>query len=202
MGADVPDRFARAIERIDAANADDPSTLEVDGVTRPKEQAHAELMTEWVRRLDPGATELQLLAARAHHLRRWSIPRSDYPDGRAGYLKWRTTLKKQHAEEVGEILSSEGYTGDEITTVQKIVRKQGLTDDPEVQTHEDALCLVFLQTQLDETAAKMTEEKAIDVLAKTAEKMSPEAIEMAGGLDYSPSGAALLQEALNRSEAT
>ncbi|MDZ7676769.1 MAG: DUF4202 domain-containing protein [Acidimicrobiales bacterium] len=202
MGAVDPQRFDRAIERIDAANADDPHTLEIDGVVRPKEQAHAELMTGWVRRLDPDATELQLLAARAHHLRRWSIPRSDFPDDRAGYLKWRTKLKKQHAEEVGEILSSEGYTDDEIDTVQKIIRKQGLNDDPAVQTHEDALCLVFLQTQLDQTAAKMTDEKAIDVLAKTARKMSPSALEIAGTLDYSPSGGALLQAALSRPEAS
>jgi hypothetical protein len=191
-----PDRFDRAIELIDAANADDPNTLVVDGVARPKEQAHAELMTEWVRRLDPDASELQLLAARAHHLRRWSIPRTDYPDGRAGYLRWRTQLKKQHAEEVGEILRSVGYDDDEIEAVQRIVRKQGLEDDPMVQTHEDALCIVFLATQLDETVAKMTDDKAIEVLQKTARKMSPGAIEIAGSLDYSPPGAALLERAL------
>lgn len=201
MGVDGPDRLTRAIERIDAVNAGDPHTLEVDGVERPKEQVHAELMTEWVRRLDPDATELQLIAARAHHLRRWSIPRTDYPDGRAGYLKWRTKLKKQHAAEVGEILAAEGYTGDEIATVQKIIRKQGLGDDPAVQTHEDALCLVFLQTQLDETVAKMTDDKAVDVLAKTAKKMSAEALEIAGGLEYSRHGGALLQRALGAADA-
>lgn len=200
MGAQDAARLRRAIERIDAVNADDPHTLVIDGVERPKEQAHAELMTGWVKRLDPDATELALIAARAHHLRRWSIPRSDYPEGRAGYLKWRSKLKKQHAEEVGEILSSVGYTDDEIATVQKIVRKQGLKDDPVVQTHEDALCLVFLQTQLDETAAKMTDDKAVDVLVKTAKKMSAEALEIAGGLDYSPSGAALLERALSATD--
>ena len=78
------DRFAAAIAAIDQANADDPNRLVVDGVARPKEQAHAEMMTAWVRRLDPDADEAQLLAARAHHLRRWTLPRTDYPDGRAG----------------------------------------------------------------------------------------------------------------------
>ena len=46
---------------------------------RPKEQAHAEMMSEWVARLDPDADEAQLLAARAHHLRRWAIPRAELP---------------------------------------------------------------------------------------------------------------------------
>ena len=104
----MSDRFTEAVRRIDAANADDPNTIEVDGERRPKEQAHAEMAMGWVRKLAPDASELQLLAARAHHLRRWSIPRADYPEGRSGYLRWRTALKKQHAEEVGEILARPG----------------------------------------------------------------------------------------------
>ena len=39
------ERFARAIAAIDAANADDPNTIVVAGLVRPKELAHAELMT-------------------------------------------------------------------------------------------------------------------------------------------------------------
>src|SRR4051794_5577709 len=96
-------RFEAAITAIDAANADDPDTIIIDGAARPKEQAHAEMMTAWVRRLDPDASEEQLLAARAHHLRRWSVPRSTYPEGRAGYLRWRRDLKDQHANQVSAI---------------------------------------------------------------------------------------------------
>lgn len=193
----MSDRFTQAIERIDAANADDPNTIEIDGEARPKEQAHAELVSAWVRKLDPGASELQLLAARAHHLRRWTMPRSDFPDGRSGYLRWRTALKKQHAEDVAAILADVGYDADEIERVGQIIRKQGLGSDPEVQTHEDALCLVFLGTQLDETLAKLSDDDhRIDVLRKTAAKMSHEALEIAGGLDYSPASAELLGRAL------
>ncbi len=102
-------RFERAIAAIDAANADDPNTVVVRGERRPKEQAHAELMVEWVRRLDPEASEAQLLAARAHHLRRWTLPRQDYPEGRAGYLRWRKALHERHAADVAGILSEVGY---------------------------------------------------------------------------------------------
>lgn len=193
----MSDRFTEAIARIDAANADDPNTIVVDGAERPKEQAHAEMVSSWVRKLDPGASELQLIAARAHHLRRWTVPRSDYPEGRSGYLRWRTALKKQHADDVAEILAEVGYADEEIDRVGEIIRKQGLATDPQVQTHEDALCLVFLATQLDETLAKLDDDDhRIDVLRKTAAKMSPEALEIAGGLDYSPDSAELLGRAL------
>jgi Domain of unknown function (DUF4202) len=188
--------LATALAAIDAANADDPNVITVDGVERPKELAHAELMTRWVRTLDPDCSEVQLLAARAHHLRRWTIPRASYPDGRSGYLRWRTALKRQHAEDVGTILRDAGYDEAAVDRVQAIVRKQGLGQDRAVQVHEDALCLVFLETQLDDLADKLGDDKTIEVLQKTAKKMSPAGLDAARGLRLSPPAAALLERAL------
>jgi Domain of unknown function (DUF4202) len=176
------ERFDRAIAAIDAANADDPDTIVVRGARRPKEQAHAELMTERVVELDPDADEAQLLAARAHHLRRWSIPRSSFPDGRAGYLRWRSTLNRQHASDVGSILAAAGYDDATVERVQRIIRKDGLKTDPAVQTHEDALCLVFLETQLSELVDRLGDDKSVDVIAKTLRKMSARGVEIALGL--------------------
>lgn len=190
------DRLASALAAIDAANADDPNTIVVGGVERPKELAHAELMTAWVRRLDPDCSEEQLLAARAHHLRRWTVPRASYPEGRAGYLRWRTALKKQHAEEVGAILRSAGYDEAVAERVGSIIRKQGLGHDDAVQTHEDALCLVFLETQFDELADRLGDDKTIDILRKTAAKMSPQGLAAAQALTFSPAAADLLTRAL------
>ena len=191
------ERLARALAAIDAANADDPATIDIDGVTRPKEQAHAEMMSAWVVRLDPDADEAQLLAARAHHLRRWAIPRADYPDGRSGYLRWRTALKKRHAEDVGGILAAEGYDDATIARVQQIVRKEGLGRDEAVQVHEDALCLVFLQTQFDELIERLGHDKAVEVVAKTLAKMSEAGREVALGLPLSEPGLSVVTGALS-----
>jgi hypothetical protein len=189
-------RFSRAISAIDAANADDPHVIEVRGEVRPKEQAHAELMTEWLVRLDPDADDAQRLAARAHHLRRWTLPRSSYPEGRAGYLRWRTALKRQHAEEVGAILAEAGYDGATIDRVQRIIRKEGLGTDPAVQVHEDALCLVFLETQLAATADDLGAERMLEVVRKTAAKMSDRALALVAGLPMRPADRALVDRAL------
>ncbi|HZM30477.1 MAG TPA: DUF4202 domain-containing protein [Acidimicrobiales bacterium] len=186
------DRLGRALAAIDDANAGDPATLVVDGVEQPKEQAHARLMTEWVRRLDPTASDAQILAARAHHLRRWSLPRDAFPEGRAGYLRWRTQLKRQHAEEVGEILQRQGYDEDTIQRVQQIVRKEGLGRDPAVQVHEDALCLVFLQTQLVDVTGQLGDDKTVEVLQKTARKMSPEGLAAVAQLPLPPAATRIL----------
>ena len=191
------DRLAAVLAAIDAANADDPNVLVVDGVERPKERAHAEMMTHWVRSLDPDCTDEQLIAARAHHLRRWTVPRSSYPEGRGGYLRWRTALKQQHADDVGTIMRGAGYGDASIERVQQIVRKQGLGRDPAVQVHEDALCLVFLQTQFDEVAGKLGDDKTVDVVRKTARKMSPAGLAAAQGLPFTPEAAALFDRALS-----
>lgn len=180
-----PDRFVAAIAAIDAANADDPATLVIAGVARPKELTHARLATAWVARLDPAADETQLLAARAHHLRRWATPRSSYPEGRAGYLRWRAERKKQHAADVAAILATTGYDDAVAARVGAIIRKEGLGRDPAVQTHEDALCLVFVQTQFDELLEQLGTEHMVEVVAKTIAKMSPAALAIVPDLDLS-----------------
>jgi Domain of unknown function (DUF4202) len=189
--------FGNAILAIDAANGDDPNTIIVRGEERPKELAHAELMTEWVNRLDAEADEAQLLAARAHHLRRWSLPRDEYPDGRAGYLRWRTALRKQHAAEVADLLREVGYDDSTIERVRAIVNKEGLGTDPAVQVHEDALCLVFLETQLAATADRLGDDKMLDVIAKTAAKMSPAALALVDELPLRDEDRALIERALS-----
>ena len=166
-------RYERAVAAIDAASAEDPTG---------REGPESERAVAWVRRLRPDAGEALLLAARAHHLRRWEGPRSTYPEGRAGYLKWRRHLHDRHAGHVAEILEAAGYDAGTVSRVQDIVRKRGLGRDPEVQTFEDALCLVFVEAQLDDLAARLDRPKMLDVVRKTLAKMSPEARALAAAL--------------------
>jgi hypothetical protein len=195
------DRFESAVRAIDAANADDPHEIFVRGERRPKEQAHAELMTDWVRRLDPDADEAQLLAARAHHLRRWTVPRSSYPEGRSGYLRWRTDLRRRHAEQVGSLLSGVGYDDATVERVRQIVRKQGLGADPAVQTHEDALCLVFLETQLADTVDRLGDDRMVDIIRKTTAKMSAAGLAAVDDLPLREHDRSLIDQALGRGRA-
>lgn len=180
---------------IDAANAADPRTVTVDGSPRPLEVVHAERVTHWLSVLAPDADDAQRLAARAHHLRRWTLPRADFPDGWAGYLRWRSEQKKRHARDVGDLLADCGYEPDVIERVQAIVAKQGLGTDPAVQTHEDALCLVFLELQFDELAERLGDDRTVDVLRRTTAKMSAAGLAAAGGVALSSHGQALLARA-------
>jgi hypothetical protein len=183
----VPDasRFARAIAAIDEANRDDPFTLTLSGVVVPKELTHAEMATRWVELLRPDAPEALRLAARAHHIRRWERPRDDYPRDRQGYLRWRRDLQVFHAETTAAILRGAGYEGETIERVSAIIRKRGLGRDADVQTFEDALSLVFLETQLHEFGPTVDEEKLVNILRRTWNKMSPDGHAAALGFEFS-----------------
>ena len=196
MTEEASDRLDEAIAAIDAANAEDPIRLRYRGQEHPKELLHAELMTRWVRTLDPEADEAQLLAARAHHFRRWTSPRRDHPEGRAGYLRWRAAAKRCHADEVGALLAAHGYDDATIERVGSIIRKEGLRSDPAVQTHEDALCLVFLDTQLEDLADRLGDDEVVEVLVKTVPKLSARGLEAVAQLDLSARSAALVERAV------
>ena len=196
------DRLRRGLAAIDAANADDPVTIEVDGVSRPKEVVHAERMTHWLGVLDPDATEAQQLAARGHHFRRWVSPRSSYPEGRVAYLRWRADQKRRQAGEVAALLADVGFEHETIDRVAAIVAKEHLATDPQVQTHEDALCLVFLELQFDDLATQLGDDRTVDVLARTARKMSPAGLATTAQITFSDHGRALLDAALARPAST
>ncbi|REA57069.1 DUF4202 domain-containing protein [Dyadobacter luteus] len=189
-------KLDEAFEKFDTYNKQAPEKVNWDGVEYPSEYFYALRLHEWVTKLNPEAGEPLLLASRSQHIGRWEIARSTYPEGRVGYLKWRSDLSKFHAEKATEILDDIGYEESTITRVTEIIRKQKLKTDPDVQTIEDALCIVFLIYQFDDLILKLSEEKMIDILQKTWKKMSEAGQSAALQLSYSDSALSLLKKAL------
>jgi hypothetical protein len=190
-------RFAEAIRLFDAANAEDPNQEPgPDGQPMPKELLYAQRMSACLARVAPDAPEAVQLAARAQHIRRWSIPRSDFPLTRPGYHQWRNTLKKYHAELAGQLMQQAGYGPELLTRVQQLLQKQRLQDDPEVQLLEDVICLVFLEYYFLPFAAQHPEEKVIEIVQKTWPKMTERGHALALQLPFSPEALALVTKAL------
>lgn len=181
-----------AFAAIDAANAEDPNLVDFDGATVPRAQLQGRLATRWIEALAPGASDEVHLAARAHHLRRWSIDRATYPEGRGGYHRWKRDLRAVHASSVREVLASVGIESARIDRVADLVQRVGLGTDPDTQLVEDAACLVFLETQYEELIDKIGEDKVADAVRKTLPKMSAAAIALAPSAVRSDAGLALL----------
>lgn len=191
-----PQRFAAALRRFDEENSSDPNLEPVAGGTRPRELLYAQWLTDWVLRLCPQASEELRLAARCQHVCRWQVPRDKYPMTRAGYLRWREDLKKFHARKAAEILQEVGYPDEVIGRVQDLNLKRNFPQDEESRVLEDALCLVFLEHQFADLAAKTSDDKMVNALRKAWNKMTPAAHARALALDYPPRQKALLSQAL------
>jgi hypothetical protein len=192
-----PQRFESALRRFDGENSRDPNHEAVDGIPHPRELLYAQRLVNWVLRLCPGASEELRLAARSQHICRWETPRQSYPMTRAGYLQWRATLKKFHAQKAGDLLREAGYPEDVIRRVRDLNLKKHFPDDPEARVLEDALCLVFLEFQLADLVARTAEDKTINALQKSWQKMTEAARAEALKLNYGKREKALLERALN-----
>ena len=186
------ERFDHAIRRFDEENARDPN--QENG--RPRELLYAERLTDWVLKLQPAASEALQLAARCQHICRWHSPRENYPLTRAGYLKWRADLKKFHADKSGAILRGAGYDDATVQRVQDLNLKKNFPADADCRVLEDALCLVFLEFQFAALAAKTDDEKMINALRKSWEKMTEAARSEALKLKYGGREMSLIQRAL------
>lgn len=191
-----PTRFKDALRLIDEANSQDPNIENFEGENYPKELLYSMRMTKWLETLEPHASEALRLAVRSQHIRRWEIPRSDYPLGRKGYHQWRTRLYDYHGEKAAEILEQVGYEEETIAQVRKMLKKQGLKSNPETQALEDVACLVFLESYFWDFSRLHDEEKIIAILRKTWGKMSTRGQEAARELSLSAGAEALLNKAL------
>lgn len=192
------EQFDRTIMAFDAANAQDPHQEMVDGKPMPKELIYGQRMSEMLVEFAPDASEALHLAARCQHIQRWTLPRDTYPMDRKGYLKWRTQLKLFHGKKAGEIMEAEGYDAKTIDRVKFLLNKQKLKSDPETQTLEDVVCLVFLKYYFSAFAKQHPEEKLVDIVAKTWNKMSDKGHEAALQLSFSMEEQNIIQKALTQ----
>jgi len=170
--------YQAAIVAFDKANAEDPNKEISEGKEYPKELLYAQRMSEMQARYAPEASEAVKLAVRAQHIQRWKVPRSDYPMNKPGYMLWRTTLYRFHAETTGAIMQEVGYDEEMVARVKAIVGKKNLKTNPETQMMEDVVDLVFLEYYISGFAdqhPEYDEAKWILIIKKTWRKMSQRA---------------------------
>lgn len=192
-----PTRFETAIALIDKANSEDINSYEVAGLNYPKELLYSLRMTKKLLRFEPNASKALQIAARAQHICRWKIARDAYPMDRVGYLKWRETLKKMHADLTADILEQVGFDDQFTDRVKAIILKKLIKKNEESQTIEDIICLVFLDYYFEEFAAKHNDEKVIDILKKTWIKMSDKGHEAALKIPFSEKSLILVKQAIS-----
>ena len=170
--------YEQARQLIDAANSADPNQVSADGKQWPKELLYSERMSDMLERFNPQADDAMKLAIRAQHIERWKSPRNAYPMDRIGYLKWRKDLYKIQGNRAAELLHQAGYGEQDIERVRNAVSKKNIKSNPDTQLLEDVTDLVFMEHYMLEFVGKhpeYSEEKWIDIIQKTWNKMSDDA---------------------------
>lgn len=190
-----------AIAAIDRANQADPNREQVDHEYLPREYAYSLHMTRWLFELEPKPSARMQIACRAQHLERWTMPRSDYGEGRKNYYLWRQACGLMHGRRAAGIMSECGYSPEECERVETILTKRNLRDDEETQLLEDVACMVFLEryfAQFFDDNPEYDKEKWLRIVRRTWGKMTPRghsaALKLAGRMPAHLQ--ALLQEAL------
>ncbi len=164
-----------ALQKIDAANSQDPRTTVFAGETLPRELAFSKCVYAWVQKLVPAPSASLLLAARGHTVRRWCIPRDEYPKTTKGYHAWRNALATYHADQLAEILVDIGYDAEAVSKVRALTTKDNWPENDEAAALEDADCLAFIEMKLVDYVDDWDENKMFRVLQGTLRKMTPKA---------------------------
>lgn len=193
----APATFDLAMLLIDAAHAQDPNRIVINGENQPYELHYSQKMSNYLEKRYPNAPPTLRLAIRAQHLRRWEIPRASYPPTKPGYLAWRTYLKKRQAELAHQLCRDGGVADEDADRVAALIRKENLKRDEETQVLEDVACLVFLDDQLEEFGKGHDEEKIVAILRKTWGKMSEKGHELALQIAMSDHARRLVAKALS-----
>lgn len=192
------DKIETAFHLFDEYNKQDQSVFVYEGQAYPQEYFFALKLHEWVLKLDQQANEELLLASRCQHIGRWESPRESYPPGRDAYLSWRKNLALHHADVASNLLREAGYNEPQIERVREILLKKRIKLDADVQTIENALCLVFLQYQYEDFRKRYEDdpEKMVNILHRSLLKMDAHGHAFALQLDYSEGGLKLVSEAV------
>lgn len=173
----MPGRLNRVLDAIDAANAGDPvADRDESGAAVPRALLYGRRMSAELERLfGDEVSEVLKIAARGQHVERWKIARASYPQGRTGYLTWRRDQGRAHGNRLAGLMRDAGYDPGSCDRVGVLLRKEGLKRDAEVQMLEDTICMVFLKHYFADFAERHALDKVIDIVAKTARKLSESA---------------------------
>lgn len=171
--------FDEAVVLMDAANTEDPNVdKDLEGKEWPKELLYSHRMADMIERYKSDADHVNQLAVRGQHIQRWKSPRDAYPMDRKGYHQWRKELYTFHANATAELMAKAGFDEESLDRVKKAIGKIGIKVNADTQLLEDVAGLVFIEHYMQAFADKhpeYSEEKWIDIIRKTWNKMSENA---------------------------
>eukprot|EP00775_Hariotina_reticulata_P002487 gene2487-2790_t len=187
-------KLDKAIALIDAANSEDPSRVQVDGESAPYRVAYSRWLTDWVKRVDPKASDELLILARGKSIQSWKlsdIKRDDYAPNTPGQRQWEVDRKKWLAQRLLDVVKEAGYDESTQLLIEDVMMSRNLPDPRDIrkydligvfgmvnyrtlaavcmlQTLDDAEALLFLEKNFEEMFNRMPADEVAAVCMAAA----------------------------------
>lgn len=215
-------QLEKAIALIDEVNAQDPTKVPTDSGSEPYRLAYSRWLTEWVKRLDPKASDELLILARGKSIESWQlsqIKRDDYAPNTPGMRQWEMDRKKWLANRLLAVVKEAGYDEATQTLIENIMMGKNLPDPRDVrkydlignlgmvdfkklqavnmmQTLDDAEALLFLEKNFEEMFNRMPADEVAAVCKRELSRLSQNGIVTVLKQRWSPVQQRLLQKVL------
>jgi len=186
--------YLLATAEIERLHRTDTLQVMENGIEHPSELLYSKRMLDMLELFCPGSPNYLKIAAQCQHLKRWGVPRDNYPYDRRGYHEWRREVMEYQLGETYRILSVVGIEDSDIQQIIDVLRNQGDKTNEDAQIIMDTACLTFLKWYMEPFASKHESSKVIDILKKTMRKMSSEAISLVHTLQLNQSVHVLLDQ--------
>jgi hypothetical protein len=184
------------LAQLTAAHQKDPNQETWENEVFPAEWLYIRRITDRLKTFSPEASSELIVAANCQHLCRWEIERTRFPEGRIGYYQWRNYLSDYQFQKAREIILGAGFDAEFADRVKMIVKKENIFTNPEAQTLEDVVCLVFMEFYLDDFIRTKSELNMATVILKTWNKMSEKGHQEALKIKFSDETLLVIKKAL------
>jgi hypothetical protein len=181
------DLYNLVTKTLNTVHSEDSIMETENDLTFPAELLYSQRMLLMLERVAPESSYILKIAAQCQHLRRWGIPRADYPLDRRGYLQWRRVVLEFQVKQATEILNRLNMDESDIYLITDILKNQGNKMHVNSQNIEDTACLVFLKWYLFPFSIKHESSKVDDILKKTTRKMSERGLSLIQSIELTQS---------------
>jgi len=198
------EKLEKAIELIDAVNAQDPTVVDFEGQSHPYRLLYSKWVTEWVKKLDPKARDELLILARGRSVESWllkNIDRNNFPPNLGGVRMWQAERRKWQANRLTSIMKEAGYEDESIKLVEEIMLDRDIPDPQDirqfdlkgplgttnfrlleeacmVQTLRDAEALVFMERNFPAMADNLSADEVLKVIKRELALISQKCIRL------------------------
>ena len=193
---DILSSLENVLAQLTVAHQKDPNRETWNNEVFPAEWLYIRRITERLKSSSPEASTELIIAANCQHLCRWEIERTSFPEGRIGYYQWRNYLSDYQFQKAREIILGAGFGAEFADRVKLIVKKENIFTNPEAQTLEDVVCLVFMEFYLDDFIQAKSELNMATVILKTWNKMSEKGHQEALEIQFSDETLPIVKRAL------